>query len=518
MSQTQIIRTKEETKILFLNSCLRKGSYTKLLPMGICSVMTYMDKNGYKFDLLDNDINEYEDSYIEEYIKTNQYDFVMLGTLVTHYKWVKWFINMVKKHQPNTKIIVGNSVASSIPKLLLEKTSADVSVIGEGEISAYETVEAYRLHTDLTHVQGISFKNEKGEIFQNQPRKVGNINDFPMPNWDFFEIERYLAIPPNTKDKGETKDVRSIPVITARGCAFECTFCYFVFWNDPYRNRAPKGILEEVKRNIEKYNANYINFWDDLSFASAKQVSKLCDEILEQGLKFKWSCAIRVDLFSRNHLSADEALKVAEKMKRAGCFACGFSLESGNQKILEMMKKEIDADAFVDTVQTLKNANIICNSSVVFGYPIETKETIKETFDQCLKAGVYPSIGFLLPLPATGMYDFAKEKGFIKDEEEFLLSITERQDICMNMTELTNDEIMGEIKKGAKELNDMLELGLTEDTYIKTRGYKNYKAMGKKVKKKLPVDPENMKRIENDVSFNYSANEFKVEEQVNSQK
>ena len=67
----------------------------------------------------------------------------------------------------------------------------------------------------------------------------------------------------------------------------------------------------------------------------------------------------------------------------------------------------------------------------------------------------------------------------------------------MNMTELTNDEIMGEIKKGAKELNDMLELGLTEDTYIKTRGYKNYKAMGKKLKKKLPVDPENMKRKEN---------------------
>ena len=84
----------------------------------------------------------------------------MLGTLVTHYKWVKWFINMVKKHQPKTNVIVGNSVASSIPTLLLEKTRADVSVIGEGEISAYETVDAIRLKKDLSHVQGITFRDK----------------------------------------------------------------------------------------------------------------------------------------------------------------------------------------------------------------------------------------------------------------------------------------------------------------------------------------------------------------------
>ena len=79
----------------------------------------------------------------------------------------------------------------------------------------------------------------------------------------------------------------------------------------------------------------------------------------------------------------------------------------------------------------------------------------------------------------------------------------------MNMTKLTDDELMGQIKIGAKQLNDQLQLGLTEDTYIKTKGYKNYKTAKKK---KLPLDPENMKRIEIDVSFNYSANEFKVEE------
>jgi radical SAM superfamily enzyme YgiQ (UPF0313 family) len=175
------------------------------------------------------------------------------------------------------------------------------------------------------------------------------------------------------------------------------------------------------------------------------------------------------------------------------------------------MNKKIEVDAFYTTVYVLREAGIIVDTSVIFGYPIETKETIKETFDQCFKAGIYPSIGFLLPLPYTVMYDYAKANGFITDEDKYLESITERQDICINLTKMTDNEVMSAIKEGAKKLNDALELGLNENTYIKTGG-----AMGTKAKKKKklnpPMDPE-MKIIENDVTFNYSRSEFKFEEQ-----
>ena len=195
-------------------------------------------------------------------------------------------------------------------------------------------------------------------------------------------------------------------------------------------------------------------------------------------------------------------------MKESGCYQCGFSLESGNKQILEMMNKKIDVDAFYTTVYVLREAGIIVDTSVIFGYPIETKETIQETFDQCFKAGIYPSIGFLLPLPYTVMYDYAKANGFITDEDKYLESITERQDICVNMTKMSEEEVMSAIKKGAKKLNDALELGLNEETYIKSKGFQN-----SKVKKKLkpPLETDNMERIENDVTFNYSRSEFKFE-------
>ena len=503
---------KKDLKLLFVNPCLRPGGYSKFLPVGLASVMTYFHENDYEFSFLDIDINEYDDEYVEKYIKTNKFDFVLCGTIVTHYKWIKWFVNMAKKHQPTTCTITGNSVAGSIPEVFLKNTIGDIVVTGEGEVSAYETVEAIRLGKDLKTVEGISFRDNRGNIVNNPARKAAKIDELPEINWDFFDVERYIQkdeAMPDTDDSPET--MRSMPVITARGCAFKCTFCHYVFWNDPYRNRSPQSILTEIKHLIEQYNINYVRFWDDLSFASAIQVEKFCDAVIESGLKFKWTATVRVDLFSRANLSDDDTLRVAKKMKRCGCYCCGFALESGNDEIMKMMNKKIEVSAFYKTVYVLRKAKIICQTSVVFGYPIETKETIKQTFDQCLKAGLYPSIGFLLPLPYTVMYDYAKANGFITNEDRFLESITERQDICVNMTKMTDEEIMSEIKAGAKMLNEKLHVGLTEETYIKTKGYKS-----QRIKKKLKrPDPENMKRIENDVSFNYSTAEFKFEEQVN---
>ena len=77
--------------------------------------MTYFYDNGYKFTLLDIDINEFDDAYVENYLKNNNFEFILFGTLVTHYKWIKWLTNTAKRCQPNATVIVGNSVSSSIP-------------------------------------------------------------------------------------------------------------------------------------------------------------------------------------------------------------------------------------------------------------------------------------------------------------------------------------------------------------------------------------------------------------------
>jgi hypothetical protein len=117
-----MLSKKEDLKLLFVKPCLRPGGFTKLLPVGLASVMTYFESKGYNFTLLDIDIDELSDEYVENYIKDNHFDFILTGTIVTHYKWTKWFVNMTKRHQPNSCLVVGNSVAGSIPEVFLNNT------------------------------------------------------------------------------------------------------------------------------------------------------------------------------------------------------------------------------------------------------------------------------------------------------------------------------------------------------------------------------------------------------------
>lgn len=491
-------------KILVINPSLRLHSTSKFLPVGIASVMTYLQYQGIEFDLLDIDIHEIEDHDVVSYLENNKYDIFLTGSIVTHYKWMKWLTREIRCQNPKSLIVVGNSVAGSIPELFLTNSSADIAVIGEGEITCGELVLRILNNQSWEDLEGIAFKKKNSSSIKinNRRKSHKKLDDLPMINWDKFDTEKYFDKSYALAKSIDGKDIRVMPVVTARGCAFRCTFCHFVFWNDPYRYRSPTNIIEEIKRNVQTYDCNYISFWDDLSFASIPQAERFVDAIIDSKLNFNWSAAVRVDLFGNTKHDYSRRLELAKKFKKAGCVSLGFSLESANAKILEMMNKRIEAQYFLNQVELLDEVGITSMISVVFGYPIETQDTIKETFDMCLKAKVYPSIGYLLPLPATGMYDHALKHGFIKDEDKYLDSITERQDLCLNMTKMGDDEVKHLIAEGAEKLNIELKIGLSSDKLLKTGGYNKHTS-----KKKL----KKLTREKNSLILNYNEAEFEAD-------
>ena len=109
-----------------------------------------------------------------------------------------------------------------------------------------------------------------------------------------------------------------------------------------------------------------------MSFASLPQAERFADAIIDSGLKFNWSAAVRVDLFGHTKHTFERRVDVAKKFKKAGCVSLGFSLESANKQILEMMNKRIEAQYFLNQVKLLDEIGITSMISVVFGYPIET--------------------------------------------------------------------------------------------------------------------------------------------------
>ena len=87
--------------ILFVNPSLRLNSQTKFLPVGIASVMTFLSKHSIEFDFLDIDINDLGDNNVEEFLASHSYDIILSGSIVTHYKWMKWFVDIARIYNPS---------------------------------------------------------------------------------------------------------------------------------------------------------------------------------------------------------------------------------------------------------------------------------------------------------------------------------------------------------------------------------------------------------------------------------
>lgn len=453
-------------RLLAINLALRPESPVKIFPIGLAYVLSSVRRAGYEFDLLDIDLDRPSETEQQKKLSERPWDVVMLGCIVTGYGIVKRITAEIRQCAPNALIVVGNSVASSIPSIILTKTDADVAVIGEGDITIVDVLNKWLSNGNLEDVKGIWYKQD-GRIYQNAERTViEDINSIPLAFYDIFDVEAYIQAHIHSVGEPLPRDrasIRAFPVNTARGCVHKCTFCYHCFIGQKYRYRSAHSIIEEVKLLQQKYGINYIQLWDDLTFFSKKQIRKFVDLLLEEKVKVNWAGAVRGNLFQHTN-----DLALLGKMRKAGCLILGYALESADQDILKDMNKKVSLDQFRKQKQLLDKAGISSGTSIVLGYPRETPETIAKTFEFCRELELYPSSGFLLPQPATRIYQWAVEKGFIADEEAYLMRLGDRQDLRLNLTGMTDREFNEAVIYWLRRLNKELNVGLDEKQLIKT--------------------------------------------------
>src|SRR5581483_4222925 len=257
--------------------------------------------------------------------------------------------------------------------------------------------------------------------------------------------------------------IRALPINTARGCPFQCTFCYHVFRDVKYRSRSAASVIAEMREWNRRYGINLCAMNDELTFYSVRQAEEFADALLASGLEIWWKADVRSGLFH-----ADEHVELARKMHRAGCLALGFSLESSDPVILKAMKKGADPIQFARQCEILHRAGVAPLTSIVIGYPTETEESVRATIRWCVDAGVYPSTGYLLPQPRTPMYEYACRNGYIQDEEAYLLAMGDRQDLRLNMTQIPDDRLEAVVAQELKRASTELRVNLQGHCLLKT--------------------------------------------------
>jgi radical SAM superfamily enzyme YgiQ (UPF0313 family) len=428
--------------------------------------MTHVKKYGYDFDLLDFSVNSWRKNEFIEHIAHGNYNIVAFGGMV-HMLWqIAEIAEIIKAVSPETCIVIGGYATMIENDAVLRWTCADVAIRGEGEFALVDLLERMNQGKDFSCIPGVAYKDQDGRIHPAAVRKP----DMPLdqkgfPDWDLFNVEAYVQSGSKliSHHLGVSPNQRFFPVITTRGCPYQCTFCsnnLLIKAHNPYRRHSPAFVATMIKELHDRYAINHFKFLDELSFLNKSDVAHLLDELELMRLDVTFEAICRVGLF------AEDDLLLVRRMKAAGFYRLFYSLESGSPKILQLMNKQISVEAFYSQKRILDAAGIISGTNVIIGYPSENEEDIAQTFKVCRENAILPSVCFLLPIPGSEIYERALQEGYIKNEKEYIFGIGEQQYLKINMTGLTNEQLYSCTEKHLRNIRDALSLDIPDENLI----------------------------------------------------
>lgn len=429
-------------KILLINPPIREWAKPNCIPLGLGYVGAILEQEGHEIEVMDINAFRWSPAQVEGKIKSAEFDALGIGGIVTVYGYVKWLTSVIKRYHPQKKVIVGGSIASSVPRTLLERTAADIAVIGEGEETARQLFQVLENNeAALIRVDGIWFKDEKGTIRITSPRPtIKNLDTLPLPAWDLFPMDIYLKNPVGAPNRnkwvngGAIDGALSMNLYATRGCPYRCIYCYHDFMGQGYRIRSPQNVFNEMETLYQRWGVKYFHFVDDEFVMNKNFVYEFCKLVREAKLGFTWGCSGRVNLMTEDLIGT---------MASSGCVLIGYGIESGSQKMLDIMKKKVTVEQAKQAVKLTQKYIGWADCSFMIGIPGETKETIQETIDFCKELNLVPEvIFFATPYPGTELYEIAKAQNKIGDEEEYILGLGEQgEQLVVNLTNFTDEEL-----------------------------------------------------------------------------
>lgn len=322
-------------------------------------------------------------------------DIVGLSAISQDYKIAKRYARACK--EKCLPVIIGGVHISVLPNTMTK--DMDIGVIYEGEQTIVELIRLFMEEKGfpkdkLREIKGIVF-HENGGIARTAPRElIKDLDTIAMPDRDLYLHPR----------RG---------ILTSRGCPYDCVFCFSKpFWGKKVRFFSPEYVINELKKIVGKYKVSQIYIYDDLFTANKQRFKKIVQYIRESGLhkKVSFNCNVRANEVTE---------EVADLLRSMNCTYVLLGLESGNQRILKFLKKQAcTVEMNYDAVRILKKRGIIVEGGFIIGSPDETKEEIMDTYRFIRKSKIDLVSPFILaPLPGTQVWEIAKQRGLVCEDE-----------------------------------------------------------------------------------------------------
>jgi anaerobic magnesium-protoporphyrin IX monomethyl ester cyclase len=379
-------------------------------PLGLLYISAFLEQHHIDHQVFDSTFSS-EEKWIKNIREQQPKVIAFYTNLMTKVKILS-IIKKLKKSEEfkDIKILLGGpDITYNYENYL--KYGADFLIVGEGEETFLEFSNQFFGEQQFERVDGLTFKNNNGDTVKNPPRKkMKEIDDLSLPNRSKIDLSLYL----DTWKKYHGKSTLNIS--TQRGCPYTCQWCSTAVYGQSYRRRSPKLVVDEIEYLIKTYNPDALWFVDDVFTVSHKWITAFNLEMKERGIAIPFECITRAERLSET---------ILQQLKEAGCFRIWIGAESGSQRIIDLMKRQVDINKVRDMMLLTQEYGIEAGTFIMVGYPTETKEDIQLTIDYLKAAN--PSqftITVAYPIKGTGLYTQIQDK--ITEQPEWSRS-TDRQ-------------------------------------------------------------------------------------------
>lgn len=354
------------------------------------------------------DINEYF-AVMEGCIRDSHYDVLAISVMfVFNWRWLQLAVSLSRKYHPEARIIVGGGYPTVFPEKCLKDHDVDSLAIGEGESTLVHILNRYNDFHDRAFetkfpFDGYGEKNKDGTIRIIPLTSFLNMEDIPVPAWDYLDVDKYFRM------SGD----RILPIEGVRGCPYRCTYCNTqLTWGYRLRYKNVGSLIEEMKSLDRRYHA-LLHFIDDNRSIDREWMIDFLSKTLETNIHLDPAPSS----FHVDHIDEE----ILDLLKKAGVKTIGIAVETGSRAIQKRIRKNLNLDRVRDVVRLIKSKGMSVHVNFMFGFPKETMDQIEETLDLAreLRAHSYQLVK-LVPYPGTDVYEETRNADLLVYDDDYL--------------------------------------------------------------------------------------------------
>ena len=354
---------------------------TPSAPLGLCYVAAAFEKAGAEVTILDYIVRKYSSEKLLEELSLFKPDIIGTTSVTMNFHIAASIMKTAKEGFPSAITVMGGPhVSFDYENTLKHYPEIDLVVVGEGEQTIADMVPVIKNRLAWLGVEGIAYRDHGKVVFTGERELIRDLDSLPFPSRHLLPMSRYLALG------------FPISIITSRGCPNRCIFCQgHRMVGHRIRSRSPQLVLDEIEYLLS-FGFEWVNFSDDFFTSNPKRVKEICSGIKHRGLSFGWGAFARADSVNRELLSI---------MRDAGCDTVFFGIESGNQEMLDRIKKHVKLDRIRQAVEDSKAIGMTVFGSFIIGLPGETMATMMDSHRFSKELDIIYGYHFLAPFPGT---------------------------------------------------------------------------------------------------------------------